>query len=201
MMNIEAVFGQQLTVWVVIPVLIFLARVLDVSIGTMRVIFITRGMRLLAPLVGFFEVLIWLIVIGEVLSNLTHWVNYVAYAAGFAAGNYVGMVIEHRMALGKAIVRVITRVDAEILTENLRKHKILLTVLDAAGNNGPVKVLFMVVARTQLPFVLDLVNEYNPRAVYTIEDVRFVSEGLSPMPEVKRRRFVKIWRWLNRISK
>jgi len=92
-------FYENHAVWL-LPVLIFFARVLDVSIGTMRIVFLSRGMRLMAPVFGFFEVLIWLIAISRIMGNLTSWVNYVAYASGFAAGNYVGMYLENRLAMG-----------------------------------------------------------------------------------------------------
>jgi uncharacterized protein YebE (UPF0316 family) len=79
--------------WIVLPLLIFLARVVDVSMGTIRVIFVSRGLKYLAPVVGFFEVLIWLLAIGQIMKNLSSPLCYVAYAGGFAAGNYIGIVI------------------------------------------------------------------------------------------------------------
>lgn len=201
MANLEAIFGQDLMGWVVIPVLIFLARVMDVTLGTIRVIFIARGMRMLAPIFGFFEVLIWLVVISQIFTNLTHWINYIAYATGFAAGNYVGMVLEHRLAIGKAILRVITRVDAEQLAEVLREKKYVLTTIDGEGHEGPVKILFMVVSRVQLPGLIELIKKYNPRAVYTIEDVRFVGEGLPISAGIPRRRVNYLHRCVNRVFK
>jgi uncharacterized protein YebE (UPF0316 family) len=201
MASLESLFGPDLTVWVVVPAMIFLARVMDVSLGTIRVIFIARGMRLLAPLFGFFEVLIWLVVIAQIFSSLTHWINYIAYATGFATGNYVGMVIENRLAIGKAILRVMTRVDAEELTAVLRERKYVLTTIDGEGNGGSVKILFMVVSRAQLPAIIELVKKFNPRAVYTIEDVRFVGEGLPHPSPIPSRRISNMNRWLNRIFK
>ena len=201
MASLEAIFGPELTGWLVIPLLIFLARVFDVTLGTIRVIFIARGMRVLAPLFGFFEVLIWLVVISQILGNLTHWFNYIAYATGFAAGNYVGMVLENRLAIGKAILRIITRIDAEKLAVVLRERKYVLTTIDGSGSDGPVKILFMVVSRAQLPAIIEIVKQYNPRAVYTIEDVRFVGEGLPPSINIPRKRFSNLNRWVNRIFK
>jgi uncharacterized protein YebE (UPF0316 family) len=197
----ESIFSPELTTWVIMPALIFLARVTDVSIGTIRVIFIARGMRKLAPLFGFFEVLIWLIVIAQIFNNLTHWINYIAYAAGFATGNYVGMVLENRLAIGKAILRVITRIDAEKLVEVLRDRKFVLTEINAEGISGPVKILFMVVSRVQLPEAISLVKQYNPRAIYTIEDVRFANEGMPQITPRSRSPFGSMNRWLNRIFK
>lgn len=167
--------------WIVIPFLIFLARILDVSIGTLRVIFVAKGMKYLAPALGFVEVLIWLLAIGQILQNLTHWINYIAYAAGFGMGNYVGMLIEQRLALGTVIVRIITQTDATLLVMRLRGENYGVTSIDAVGRDGPVKLLFMVVKRQELQQVVDLVHQHNPRAFYSVEDVRSVKEGIFPI--------------------
>ncbi len=166
---------------VIIPLLIFFARILDVSIGTMRLIFVAKGMKYLAPLLGFVEVLIWLLAIGQILQNLTNWVNYIAYASGFAMGNYIGMIIEDRLALGMAIIRIITRKDATDLEDALREKEYGVTCLDATGSSGPVKVLFMVVDRKEQHKVIDVVKKYNPRSFYSIEDIRTAQEGIFPV--------------------
>ena len=176
-MNFDAIFGPTLTVWVVIPLLIFMARILDQSIGTIRLIVIGKGMRALAAGLGFFEVLIWLLAISQILQNLTHWFYYIAYAGGFAMGNYVGMVIESKLALGSVILRIITHRDATALLEALKDSDYGVTIMDAQGRFGPVRVLLMLVSRQEIPRVIAMVNQHNPRAFYSIEDVRFVSEG------------------------
>ena len=89
--------------WVILPLLIFCARITDVSIGTVRIVFIAKGMRLWAPVLGFFEVLIWLVAISQIIKNLTNPVTFVAFASGFAMGNYVGLLIEHKLAMGLAL--------------------------------------------------------------------------------------------------
>ncbi len=96
----------------VLPLLIFIARVTDVTFDTMRIIFISKGEKYLPPLLGFFEIMIWLFAIGQVMQNLTNIVYYIAYAAGFATGNFVGIIIEDKMAIGKLVVRIITRKDS-----------------------------------------------------------------------------------------
>jgi len=176
-MNFDAIFGPTLTVWVIIPLLIFMARILDQSIGTIRLIVIGKGMRALAAGLGFFEVLIWLLAISQILQNLTHWFYYIAYAGGFAMGNYVGMVIESKLALGSVILRIITHRDATALLEALKDSDYGVTIMDAQGRFGPVRVLLMLVSRQEIPRVIAMVNQHNPRAFYSIEDVRFVSEG------------------------
>lgn len=173
---------------VVLPVLIFLARVTDVSIGTVRIIFISRGLRFLSAAAGFVEILIWLFAIGQIMHNLTNWVNYVAYAGGFAVGNFVGITIERHIALGYQVIRVITQRDATELEKRLRKEDYIVTSLDAVGGRGPVKILFTVVKRKRLPELIRMIKKYNPRAFYTVEDLRFVSET-EAMPVAGRRLF------------
>jgi uncharacterized protein YebE (UPF0316 family) len=102
-------FNSNLFGYLILPLLIFFARICDVSIGTMRIIFVSKGKKNIAPLLGFFEVLIWIIVISKIMQNLNNYVNYVAYAAGFATGNLVGMIIEEKLAVGVQMIRVCCR--------------------------------------------------------------------------------------------
>ena len=176
----EAFLDSPTFTWVVLPLLIFLARIVDVSLQTLRVIFINRGMRLVAPILGFFEVLIWLLAIGQIMRHLTNVACYVAYGAGFASGTYAGMWLENRLSLGMVILRVITKVSAEELVEELRRENYGVTSIDAQGMGGPVKVLFTVIRRQDLRSAVDTVRRFNPNAFYSVEDVRFVNEGTFP---------------------
>ena len=164
--------------WVTIPLLIFLARVADVSMGTIRVIFISRGLKYLAPLVGFFEILIWLMAIGQIMQNLSSPVCYIAYACGFSFGNFVGMVIAEKLSLGVALIRVITQKDASELVGHLKSDDYGVTSLDGHGKSGQVKLIFTIVPRWQVKDVVSLIKKYNPRAFYSIEDVGFVEKGV-----------------------
>ncbi len=175
-MDWSTFFNSTAFTFIALPILIFCARIVDVSIGTMRVIFITKGYRFLAPLCGFFEVLIWLIAVTQIIQNLSQPFYYVAYAGGFAAGNFVGMMIESRMALGIVLVRIITRDDAADLVEHLKLENYGVTAVDADGLFGKVKILFTVTKRAELDKVVALIQQFNPQAFYTIEDVRLVSE-------------------------
>ncbi|MFA7174033.1 MAG: DUF2179 domain-containing protein [Kiritimatiellia bacterium] len=163
--------------WVIIPMLICLGRIIDVSLGTLRIIFVSRGMKLFAAVLGFFEILIWLVAIGQIMQNLTHVGNYFAYATGFAIGNYVGIILEEKLAIGKITVRIITNHDATELIAFLRKKKFLVTVVDAEGSTGAVNILFTAIWRSQLPVVKDYILRFNPQAFYTVEDIRYVSGG------------------------
>ena len=165
---------------VIVPAFIFFARICDVTIGTMRIIFVSRGMKMVAPVLGFFEVFIWIIAVGQIFQNLTNPLNYFAYAAGFATGNYVGMLVEERLAMGLALIRVITQRDATNLIDYLRGAGYGVTVLDAQGKQGPGKVIFSVIKRKNIKDVEKAIHECNPKAFYSIEDVRRAAEGTFP---------------------
>lgn len=162
--------------WVIIPALIFLARICDVTLGTLRIVFISKGDKAIAPLLGFIEVLIWLIAITQVMENLSNVASYLAWAGGFATGNFLGLRIEQKLALGQSVVRVITVEPADNLIEQLKGHGYRLTSVDARGTRGKVHLLFMIVKRKKLEGVINIIRNYNPQAFYSIEDVRSVSE-------------------------
>jgi len=184
---------SQLFAIVVLPLLIFLARITDVTLGTLRIIFVSRGLRLIAVCAGFVEVLIWLFAMTEIMANLTNYVNYFAYAGGFAAGTFIGITIESRIALGYLIVRIITQREATELEQKLREEDFIVTSLDAHGGRGPVKVLFLVVKRKLLPEIVETIKTYNPKAFYTVEDLRMVSSpGILPIEKRKPFRFIGI---------
>ncbi|KAA3663031.1 MAG: DUF2179 domain-containing protein [Calditrichaeota bacterium] len=163
--------------WFVLPSLIFLARFVDVSIGTMRIISVSRDMRLLAPILGFLEIMVWLMSIRQIFHHLNNPFYYLAYGAGFASGIYAGMWIERKMAMGLRVVRIITRLDATDLIQALREKGFGVTVADAEGNTGPVKVIYTVIKRAAILEVTAMIASFNPKAFYSIEDVRAASEG------------------------
>ena len=167
--------------WFILPLLIFLARVVDVSMGTIRVIFVSRGLKYLAPVVGFFEILVWLLAIGQIMKNLSSPICYIAYAGGFAAGNFIGISIADKLSLGVALVRVVTQKDASPLVERLKAANYGVTSLDGHGTSGQVKVVFTIVRRRQVAGVIALVKQFNPRAFYSVEEIGFVEKGTFPM--------------------
>lgn len=180
-MNIESVLTSDVFKWGILPLLIFLARILDVSLGTMRIVFISRGMKYLAPITGFFEVIIWLLAIRVIMQNLNNAVCYFAYGAGFAMGTFIGIKIENKMALGSSVVRIITSKDATELIDFLRSKNYGVTSIDARGSMGKVNVIFMIIKRQSFKEVSEIIQRFNPKAFYTVEDVRMVSEGIFPM--------------------
>ncbi|MBC8204753.1 DUF2179 domain-containing protein [bacterium] len=165
--------------YIIIPFLIFSARIIDVTIGTVKIILISKGMKILPPLLGFFEVLIWLLAIGQIMQNLTNPVNYLAYALGFAIGTYVGIHVEAKLAMGISLVRVITSREGHELVKHLRENGNIITSINAQGNHGDVIVLFTVVKRKNLKDTINTIKKFNPNAFYTVEDVGFVSHGFS----------------------
>ena len=181
-------FDPGIVNWVIIPALIFLARIMDVTLGTLRIVFISKGDKTIAPLLGFVEVLIWLVAITQVMQNLSNVASYFAWAAGFAAGNFLGLRIEQTLALGQVVVRVITVDSGDELISRLTNRGYRLTALDAKGSRGKVNLLFMIVKRKKLKEVVDIIRDYNPNAFYSIEDVRSVSDTDVPSEEGERKR-------------
>ena len=126
----------------------------------------------------FFEVLFWLLAISKIMQNLDNWVCYVAYGAGFATGNYIGMIIEEKLAMGIIQLQIITRVDAHKLIEKLKAEGYGITHQEAHGAVEDVSIIYSIVKRNELPHVVDIIRTYNPNAFYSIADVRFVNKGL-----------------------
>lgn len=167
--------------WVVFPLLIFGVRILDVSLGTMRYIYISRGKKYLASLLGFIEVFIWIALVSQIVTNANNFAAYFAYAAGFAAGTYVGLLIEDRLALGVLIVRIIVQNQSGELAERLRTAGYGVTILDGKGASGTVNLLYTIVKRRNLPEVMAIINQSHPQAFLSIEDVRSTQEGIFPI--------------------
>lgn len=176
----SAFFNSGWYTWVILPVLIFCARVIDVSFGTLRIVYISKGRRYIAPLLGFIEILIWLLAIGQIFKNLNNVACYIAYAAGFATGNYVGIWIENKLALGTQVLRIITSRDATELTTSLKSKGYGITLVDAEGAKGPVKIIFTIIKRKDFSEVVKLIQTYNPKSFYSVEDVRLAKEGIFP---------------------
>ncbi|HTF06431.1 MAG TPA: DUF5698 domain-containing protein [Bacteroidia bacterium] len=165
--------------WVIIPILIFLSRLVDVTLATLRNIFIHKGFRKIVPFIGFFEVLIWLIAMKQVLGHVDNAAAYFAWAAGFATGTYVGMRIEERLALGNQVIRIITsEPNSDELIKMLRDTNHGLTVIDGMGAKGPVKLLFTIVQRKHIKDIIEKIEVIQPNAFYTIEDVRSAEHGV-----------------------
>lgn len=166
--------------WLVIPIIIFLARMIDVGLGTIRIIMLNRGRRVLAPMLGFMEILVWLVALRQIFRHLDNIAAFLAYALGFAAGTIVGMWIEDKLAIGMVAVRAITSEDARDLIIRLSESEFGVTSFAAEGVNGKVRLLFTITPRKQLGKALDIIRDTHPRAFISVSDVRSVSEGFYP---------------------
>ncbi len=163
--------------WIVLPFLIFLARILDVSVGTLRLIFISRGFKYYAPLLGFFEVIIWLLAIGQIMQHLDNFMCYIAYGLGFATGNFIGIILDEKLSLGTLLVRIVPKKDPADLISRLRAGEFGASLVDIEGMTGKMKMIFAIIKRKDLKEVMSIIHTHNPSAFVTIEDVKTAQEG------------------------
>ena len=179
--------------YVLMPLLIFIARVADVSINTLRIMFMMNGKKNIVPILGFFEALIWLLAIGQIFQNVDNPLSYLAYAGGFATGTYVGMTLDEKLALGRVLVRVITPKPLPTLLEFMKEKDYRFTNVGAEGRYGKVNLLFTVMKRDQLQEFISMVKATDQKAFYTIESVKRVSEEDLNIMEDKSRFRSKLW--------
>ncbi|HRJ30759.1 MAG TPA: DUF5698 domain-containing protein [Cyclobacteriaceae bacterium] len=177
---------ENLFSYFILPLLIFLARIMDVSINTIRIIYVLGGRRLTATTLGFFESFIWLMAIRQIFEHLDNWVCYVAYPGGFAMGILVGMMIEERIAYGKVIVRIITRKDVDELIAFLTQNNFRYTRVNSEGLDGPESLVFTVLPRENLEELLSKMKDILPTAFYTVEKVNRASESGAVVQESTR---------------
>lgn len=162
----------------VLPLLIFLARICDVTIGTLRIIYVSKGQRHIAPFLGFFEVFIWIVAISQIMKNLNNFACYFGYAAGFATGNYIGMLVEERLAFGKVLVRVFSIDNGAELVQILNASGFGATTFQAKGAQGDVSIVYSVINRKSLPQVQEILLNFNHNIFYVVEDIRKVNKGI-----------------------
>jgi len=157
--------------------LIFALRVADMTLDTLRVLFMMRGRKFVAGLIGFAQATIFVIAIGRVLSQLDNVLNIIGYAAGFAAGVIVGMTIEERMALGFGQMRIISSTKGQAIANALRAGGYAVTEMSGRGKDGSVNVILITVRRKDVDHVQDLVRGVDESAFITIEEVRPLWRG------------------------
>ena len=165
--------------WVILPLMIFIARICDVSMETIRVIYISKGIKYLAPIIAFFEIVIWLLAMEVVMNDLSNVANFLAFAFGFAMGTYIGLVIEEKLSIGMVILRIITTEESnEEIVSFMQSENYGITSLDASGSRGNVKMILSLVNRVDIPRITEHIRATNPHAFFSIEDVRYVNEGV-----------------------
>ncbi|MBW7907112.1 MAG: DUF5698 domain-containing protein [Phycisphaerae bacterium] len=153
---------------------VILARVVDVSLGTLRVLFVVHGRRGVALVLGFTEVLVWVFAVAQVLTNLSHPLVAVSYALGFALGNFLGMTVERWFAIGEQAVRIFTRQRGAVAA-GLREQGWRVTEFEGAGRDGPVFLLFVQAPRRDVPRTIERARQLDPNCYYVVDDVRAVS--------------------------
>lgn len=173
-----------------LPIFIFVGRIFDVTLGTLRIIFVSKGEKYKAPIIGFFEVFIWIVIISQILSRANDMVAYLSYAGGYAAGNYVGILIEKRIAFGIILCRVYTNKQGLKLVNLLSLKGFGATLLHGTGSVDKVDIIETVVDRKQLKNVSSIILSFDKDAFYVIEDVRTRSRGIFP----KTTNLLRRWR-------
>lgn len=180
MFSLQPLLDNPVFAWVILPLLIFAARIFDVTLGTLRIIFVSKGKKFLAPLLGFFEVSIWLLAISQIMQNLDNFVCFIAYAGGFAMGNFIGVIIEEKLALGTLVIRIILPGDDDEMKNRLYESGFGVTSVDAHGMNGNVSLIYTVIKRKDLPTAAAVIESCNSDAFYSIEDLKSVRKGIFP---------------------
>lgn len=180
---IELLTGFDWYVWVGLPLFIFLARVFDVTLGTLRIIFTSRGLRKLAPVLGFIETFVWIVAVSSLVKHAQNLAAYVGYAGGFATGTFVGMFLENKLAMGTVTVRAIIRRDPTELIKSLYDAGFGITSVEGQGSTGKVKIIYTTLKRQDLPVVIDIFHRMLPGAFLSVEEVRSTEQGVFPTPK------------------
>ncbi|HLC01667.1 MAG TPA: DUF5698 domain-containing protein [Anaerolineales bacterium] len=159
------------------PFVIFFLRVGDMSLDTLRVLFVIRGRKPIAWILGFFQSALWVIAITSVLNNLGNLWNVIGYAGGFATGNVVGMVIEEWLAVGHGHMRIMSSRRGTAIAEAIRQAGYAATELSGRGRDGMVSVINCSVRRRDIDRVRAEVMRIDPEAFLTVEEVRPLQRG------------------------
>lgn len=173
--------------------LIFSLKFINISTGTLRIMMLVRGNRLMAGALAFVESLVWVYAAGQVLTDLNNPYKIMAFTTGFAIGTMFGSTLERWLALGKTLLRIVAPIDSPQVVDVLRKQGFYATAINAEGRDGTVRIAFSVIPRKQMRAVERLVAETNPQAFVTFEEVRtlpIANDQLSkatPAPSTKLR--------------
>jgi uncharacterized protein YebE (UPF0316 family) len=194
MPNIDILFAGPLG-----PLVIFLLRIVDVSLSTVRILLAVRGRKLLVPIIGFVEVLVWLVAAGNAIRHLDSVWHVLGYSLGFAAGTSVGLWLEEKLAIGIATMQVITLRTGAGLADALRTLGCGVTAYTGQGRTGPVEVMHTVVARRQIRTVLREVERWDPDAFITIEEPREIRRGwMFSTPRMRSPAVLRVGEWARR---
>jgi uncharacterized protein YebE (UPF0316 family) len=161
-----------------LPIVIFFGRICDVTLGTLRIIFVAKGEKRKAPIVGFFEVFIWVVIISQIFSHANNFIAYIAYAGGYATGNFVGILVENKIAFGYELFRIYTKNNGLELTRLLNKNGFGSTHIRGEGAVAEVDIIETVVSRKAGKRVTEIIKSFDPEAFYVIEDIRTKQKGI-----------------------
>lgn len=183
--------------FVFLPLMIFIARVSDVTLATVKLMFVVNNARKFAAILGFFEALITILALSRIMQDASNMAAYVMYAAGFAAGTYIGMRIEEKLAYGSVVVRIISKKIPDALLKHLSENQYRYSMVDANDQSGNTQILFTVCKRSKVSTFLRNLENIAPEALYTIEGVKQVSHDLLPEHQKSNRpnlaRIVSSW--------
>jgi len=160
-----------------LPIVIFLLRVTDMTLDTLRVLIVIRGLKAIAWILGFFQSAVWVIAVTSVLGNLGNAWNLIGYAAGFASGNVVGMLIEERVAIGHGHLRVISSTLGSAISEAIRSAGYAATEIAGRGKDGAVTLVVSSVRRRDIDRIQKEVARVDPEAFVAVEEIRPLHRG------------------------
>jgi Uncharacterized protein conserved in bacteria len=173
-----------------LPVIIFFGRICDVTLGTLRIILVSKGEKNKAPIIGFFEVFIWVVIISQILVRANDMVAYLSYAAGYATGNYVGILLEKRIAYGIVLCRIYTQRNGLELVKTLNKMDFGATMTHGTGSTNEVDIIETVIDRKEMKKLERTLTGFDTNIFYVVEDVRTKQNGIFP----KRKTILERWR-------
>ncbi len=173
-----------------LPIVIFFGRIFDVSLGTLRIIFVSKGEKYIAPVIGFVEVFIWVVIISQILTRANDLVSYLSYAAGYASGNYIGILLEQRIAYGIVLCRIYTKENGNELISLLQKMKHGATLIHGTGSVDKVDIIETVIGRKEMKSIEKALTDFDPNIFYVVEDVRTKQNGIF----AKRKNILRRWR-------
>lgn len=156
---------------------IFLARILDVSMGTVRTILLVKGNKKIAAAIGFFEVMIFILVLGNVVGNINKPILIIAYCGGFACGNIVGGKIEEMLSIGKVSAEVILKANVEEVIQKLRNEGFGVTIFEGMGLEGKSYMMNIILERKNIKKFRKIMREADSSAFITIFDIRTSAGG------------------------
>ena len=162
----------------ILPLAIFLGRICDVTLGTMRIIFVSKGEKRIAPFIGFMEVFIWIVIIAQVLSHADNLISYLAYAGGYATGTFLGLLIEERIAFGYVKYRVFTAGNGFKLVGAFNEANLGATLVHGEGSVSEIDIVEVAISRKNAKAVEKIINDFDPKAFFLIEDVRARQQGI-----------------------